>query len=77
MLENLLIVFLNTKVRLIFITVIKEKIETLTSHDRVNVLIVDDSLYERGRSKEVELLARVKDYTDGKYKKGFGMLTFG
>jgi len=76
MLENLLIVFLNTKVRLIFITVIMERIETLTSDDR-NVLIVDDSLYERGRSKEVELLARVKDYTDGKYKKGFGMLTFG
>lgn len=58
-------------------TVIKERIETLTSEDRVNVLIVDDSLYERGRSKEVELLARVKDHTDGKYKKGFRMLTLG
>lgn len=58
-------------------TVIKERIETLTSDDRVNVFIVDDSIYERGRSKEVELLARVKDHTDGKYKKGFRMLTLG
>jgi hypothetical protein len=33
--------------------VIKERIETLTSDDRVNVFIVDDSIYERGRSKEV------------------------
>lgn len=58
-------------------TVIKEKIEKLTSDERVNVLIVDDSLYERGRSKKVELLARVKDHTDGRYKRGFRMLTLG
>lgn len=58
-------------------TVIKDKIETLTSDDRVNVFIVDDSLYERPSSKGVELLARVKDHTDGKYKKGFRILTLG
>jgi len=58
-------------------TVIKDRIEPLTSQDRKNVFIIDDSLYERGRSKEVELLARVKDHTDGKFKKGFRMLTLG
>lgn len=58
-------------------TVIKERIEDLTSEDRVNVFIVDDSLFERARSKFVELLARVKDHTDGKFKKGFRMLTLG
>jgi len=58
-------------------TVIKDKIEPLTSDERVNVFIVDDSLYERPRSKEVELLARVKDHTDGRYKRGFRMLTLG
>ena len=43
----------------------------------MNVFIVDDSLYERGRSKKVELLSKVKDHTDGRYKKGFRMLTLG
>lgn len=49
-------------------TVIKEKIEDLTSEDRANVFIVDDSLFERPRSKSVKLLSRVKDHTDGKYE---------
>jgi hypothetical protein len=58
-------------------SVINKKIAGLTSEDRVNVFIVDDSLYERGRSKHVELLSRVLDHTDGKFKKGFRMLTLG
>jgi len=57
-------------------TVINEKIKTLTSYDRVNVFIVDDSLNKRGRSKEVELLTRVI-CTSGKYKKRFRLLTLG
>lgn len=48
---------------------------SLTSDERVNILIVDDSFYDRSRSKSVELLARVKDHTDNRYKKGFRMLT--
>lgn len=56
---------------------IKNFLNPLTSKDRVNVLIVDDSLYSRSRSKSVELLARVKDHVSGKYVKGFRLLTLG
>lgn len=49
----------------------------LTSADRVNVLIVDDSLYSRSRSKKVELLSSVFDHTTKRYVKGFKMLTIG
>ncbi len=52
-------------------------INRLTSSDRVNVLIADDSLYDRNRSKNVELLSRVFDHTEHKYVKGFKMLTIG
>lgn len=57
--------------------IIKNFVYPLTSKDRVNVLIVDDSLYSRNRSKAVELLARVKDHVSGKYVKGFRLLTLG
>ncbi|WP_368294107.1 transposase [Dehalobacter sp. TBBPA1] len=49
----------------------------LTSDKRVKVLIVDDSLFSRSRSKKVELLARVFDHVTGKMVKGFSMLTLG
>ncbi|WP_367302963.1 MULTISPECIES: transposase [Clostridium] len=58
-------------------SIIKNDIESLTSKDRVNVLIVDDSFYSRTRSKSVELLAKVFDHVDCKYKKGFRMLNLG
>ena len=58
-------------------SIIKNEIEELTSKDRVNVLIVDDSFYSRTRSKSVELLAKVFDHVDHKYKRGFRMLTLG
>ncbi|QCX34058.1 hypothetical protein FDN13_10265 [Caloramator sp. E03] len=38
-------------------SIIKNTLAVLTSHDRVNVLIVDDSMYSKNRSKSVELLA--------------------
>ena len=43
------------------------------------MLIVDDSSYERNRSKKVELLARCFDHSSQKmrYYKGFRMLTLG
>ena len=41
------------------------------------MLIVDDSLYERKRSKKVELLARVHDHNRRLYTTGFRMLTLG
>ncbi len=49
----------------------------LTAAERVKVLIIDDSMYERNRSKAVELLARFKDHARGCYYKGFRMLTLG
>lgn len=53
------------------------KIDETTSADRAKVLIVDDSLYDRNRSKKVELLAKVYDHSVHKYVKGFKMLTVG
>ncbi|MBE1557175.1 transposase, partial [Sporosarcina limicola] len=52
-------------------------LKPLTSEDRDRVLILDDSTYNRNRSKSVELLTRVFDHTTGKYIKGFRMLTLG
>ncbi len=49
----------------------------LTRPERVNVLILDDSVIPRNRSKNVELLAKVHDHTSNRYKKGFTMLTLG
>ncbi|MED4164411.1 transposase [Halalkalibacterium halodurans] len=55
------------------------KTTQLTSHTRPKVLIVDDSTYERDRSKSVELLARCHDHSAHKkrFYKGFRMLTLG
>ena len=47
----------------------------LTDENRESVLILDDSTYDRSRSKTVELLSRVYDHSTGKYIKGFRMLT--
>lgn len=62
---------------LLLVTIIIEGINRLTSDDRASVLIVDDSLYDRSRSKKVELLSRVFDHTTHKFVKGFKMLTVG
>lgn len=57
--------------------IIKEAIVPLDSEDRANVLIIDDSMFERNRSKKVELLAKVYDHAKHCYKFGFRMLTLG
>ena len=57
-----------------------EAIHPLTGEDRRNALIVDDSPYERARSKKVELLARIHDHAEKgkqKFKRGFRLLTLG
>ena len=54
-----------------------QKIEPLTNEKRRNVLIIDDSLFSRARTKKVELLAKVYDHVEHKYTKGFRMLTLG
>ncbi|MHB8132432.1 MAG: transposase [Mobilitalea sp.] len=57
--------------------VIKDNVSILTSAERVKVLIFDDSLFSRNRSKAVELLARVFDHTEKRYMRGFRLLTLG
>mgnify|MGYP000744690808 CR=1 FL=1 len=53
------------------------EVDRLTGKDRESVLIADDSLFSRQRSKKVELLSRVFDHTSHRYCRGFRMLTLG
>ena len=57
--------------------IIRDAIAPLDSADRANVLIIDDSMFERNRSKKVELLAKAYDHAKHCYKFGFRMLTLG
>ena len=52
-----------------------EVIAPATSDDRVNALIVDDSVFSRGCSKKVEMLAKIFDHAKHAYLYGFRMLT--
>lgn len=65
------------KLLIILVTQIISFLNTLTSEDRQNVIIIDDTLFDRNRSKSVELLTRVFDHTTKKYVKGLKMLTLG
>jgi hypothetical protein len=47
---------------------------SLSDDRRETVLIIDDSIVERSRSKKVELLARVFDHCSQKYLRGFRLL---
>ena len=49
--------------------------DRLTGDERESVFIIDDSTYDRSRSKKVELLCRVKDHATGRFVRGFRMLT--
>ena len=51
--------------------IIRTHILPLTDEKRVNVFIIDDSLFSRSRSKAVELLAKVWDHVDSRYVRGF------
>ena len=57
--------------------IVKDAIIPLDSKGRTNVLIIDDSMFERNRSKKVELLAKVYDHAKHAYRFGFRMLTLG
>ena len=48
-----------------------------TSEERVNALIVDDSVFSRGCSKKVELLEKVFDHANHAFLYGFRMLMLG
>ena len=56
-----------------------QKVSMLTDSKRPRVLIFDDSMYDRNRSKKVELLARCMDHSSltKRFYKGFRMLTLG
>lgn len=56
-----------------------DKVTTLSDRSRTKVFILDDSTFERNRSKSVELLARCFDHASQKMRfyKGFRMLTLG
>jgi hypothetical protein len=56
-----------------------QKVSSLTDSNRPKVLIFDDSMYERNRSKKVELLARCMDHSSltKRFYKGFRMLSMG
>ena len=49
----------------------------LLDNSSEEVLILDDSPYERNRSKKVELLSKVYDHSKQIYIRGFRMLTLG
>ena len=49
----------------------------LTSEERKDVFIINDSLYDRSRSKKTELLANVFDHCSMTFKRGYRMLTLG
>ena len=52
-------------------------IDGLTGKARQKVLIIDDSVIKRPRSKKVELLSKVYDHSNGRFVRGFRMLTVG
>lgn len=54
---------------------IADTIEPLTSEDRINAFIVDDSLFSKTSCKATELAAKVFDHCDMHYKKGFRLMT--
>ena len=49
----------------------------LTGEARKDVFIIDDTLYARSGCKKTEMVARVFDHTEMKFRKGFRMLTLG
>lgn len=65
-----------------FTTLLSERIinghlHNLTSENRDDCFVIDDSLYERAGFKRTELASRVFDHVSMRYKKGFRLLTLG
>ncbi len=58
-------------------SIIQGFLKPLTSEERKDVFIIDDSLYDRSRSKKTELLANVFDHCSMKFKRGYRLLTLG
>ena len=64
-----------------FLTLLSAKVATyfssLTHRGRVKCLVLDDSVIERDRSNQVELLSWVYNHATHKMVRGFNMLTLG
>lgn len=54
-----------------------DKVEPLTSSNRVNAFVIDDSLFERTSGKCTELASKVFDHCSMKYKTGYRLMTLG
>ena len=52
-------------------------IEPLTSDDRINAFVIDDSLFERTSGKHTELASKVFDHCSMKFKTGYRLMTLG
>ena len=57
--------------------IVNQFIRPLTSKERDDVFIVDDSNYHKTGGKKTELVAKVFDHVSMKYVNGFRMLTLG
>jgi hypothetical protein len=67
----------NRFTALLAVKIATDVIIPATSDDRVNALIVDDSMFSRTCSKKVELLSKIFDHAKKSYLYGFRMLTLG
>ncbi len=59
------------------VTMVIRFMDVLTCEQREKVLVIDDSTYDRSRSKMVELLSWVYDHNARRHLKGFKLLTLG
>lgn len=62
---------------LLALSIIENFFKPLTSENRADVFIVDDSLYERAGYKKTQMASRVFDHVSMRYKTGFRLLTLG
>ena len=56
---------------------VADSVEPLTSADRVNAFIIDDSTFERTSGKHTELASKIFDHCSMKYKTGYRLMTLG
>lgn len=59
------------------VRIIEQFLKPLTSEERRDCFVIDDSLYERTGYKRTKLAARVFDHVSMRYKKEFRLLTLG
>lgn len=57
--------------------IINDTLEPVSDEKHIKAFVIDDSSYERGRSKNVELLANHYDHAHHRYTPGFRLLTLG